>query len=369
MSAWQTFLLGVGAATALTTLLAVLIVLAEAWIADYGEVEITINDDKKLTVEGGKPLLATLKEQEVFIPSACGGRGSCGLCKLKIHSGAGELLPTETPWLGEEERRSNVRLSCQVKVKRPMRITVPDELFSVRQFRARVARLSDLTRNIKAVTLQLLEPETIDFRAGQFIQLETPPYELTDEPVYRAYSIASSPSDRGSIELEIKYVPDGICTTYVHKYMREGDVVIINGPYGDFGLRETDNRIIMVAGGSGMAPMRSILLHMLETGVSRPTRYYFGANVVADLHLTDLMAHLQKRLPDFSFIPVVWKPGDDETWDGLTGLVTEVLDRELEDTSNTEAYLCGAPAMIDACVKTFSAKGLPEDRIYYDSFS
>ncbi|MHC4916169.1 MAG: FAD-binding oxidoreductase, partial [Planctomycetota bacterium] len=329
----------------------------------------TVNGEKELSMEGGKPLLAALKEREVFIPSACGGRGSCGLCKLKIESGGGELLPTELPWLSGEERSGGVRLACQVKVKRPLAIAVPEAVFSVRQFRARVASVRDLTPDIKEVVLDLIDPAEIDFRAGQYVQLEVPPYELTAEPVYRAYSVASPPSRRSRIELMIKYVPGGICTTYVHRYLRAGDEVVLNGPYGEFGLRDSDRDVVMVAGGSGMAPMVSILADMAERGVRRMTRYFFGANAVADLFLTERMREFEAELPDYRFVPVVWRPAENGSWSGERGLVTEALGRAVQSAAECEGYLCGSPAMIDACVEVLRAKGVPEERIFYDKFT
>ena len=210
------FFIAVGTMCAITSLLAVVMVIADATIANYGEVTVTINDEQELTVEGGRSLLSTLKDEEVFIPSACGGRGSCGLCKLKVLEGVGDPLPTETPWLSPEELSDRVRLSCQIKVKSDMRIEVPEELFNVKQYQAEVSSLRDLTHDIKEVRLKLHDPTEIDFRAGQFIQFEVPAYALTDEPVYRAYSMASSPAAPGELELEVRYVPNGICTTYVH---------------------------------------------------------------------------------------------------------------------------------------------------------
>ncbi|MDP7423549.1 MAG: FAD-binding oxidoreductase, partial [bacterium] len=240
-------LVSVGVACLITGLLALLIVIAGATIADYGEVTVSVNKERKLTVRGGKPLLATLKDEKIFIPSACGGRGSCGLCKVKVLKGAGDILPTELPWLDADEKKEGVRLSCQLKVKRDFSIKIPEELFKVKQYQTEVTAVKDLTYDIKEITLKLLEPAEMSFKAGQFIQFEVPPYELTDEPVYRAYSIASAPDETNSLQLEIRLVPNGICTTYVHKYIKTGDRITINGPYGDFYLRDTGRDIIFMA--------------------------------------------------------------------------------------------------------------------------
>ncbi len=369
MFPFSTLLISVGAIAALSTILAVLMVVADATIANYGEVDITINDDKKLTVEGGRPLLSTLSSEGIFIPSACGGRGSCGLCKVKVLDGAGQYLPTELPWIDEEERKENVRLSCQIKVKNDMVLQIPEELFNVKEFQATVERIRDLTYDIKEVTLSLVEPKEIDFRAGQFVQLQVPPYELTDEPVYRAYSVSSSPADTNKVELEIRLVPNGICTTYVHKYLKEGDEMTFNGPYGDFFLRDTDREIVFVAGGSGNAPIKAILFDMETEGSERRVRYFFGARSAKDLFLVDEMKSFEQRLPNYKYIPALSEPQPEDNWEGETGLITDVLARHMESGENTEAYLCGSPGMIDACIKVLKDKGVPEELIYYDKFA
>jgi Na+-transporting NADH:ubiquinone oxidoreductase subunit F len=281
----------------------------------------------------------------------------------------GDYLPTELPWISEEERKENIRLSCQLKLKSDIAIQIPEELFNVREYQTEVASIVDLTYDIKQVTLRLIEPEEITFRAGAYIQFEVPEYELTSEPVYRAYSMSSQPSRKNEVELEIRLVPNGICTTYVFEHLEEGEPVTINGPYGDFFLRETDNDIIFIAGGSGMAPIKAMLYDMLEKGIDRKTRYFFGARAVRDLFLVEEMRELEKKLPDFQFVPALSEPLPEDNWEGETGLITEVLDRHVEKIENTEAYLCGSPGMIDAAVAVLSKKGLPEDTIYFDKFA
>jgi Na+-transporting NADH:ubiquinone oxidoreductase subunit F len=361
-------LIAVGVLCAINTGLAVLLMIADATIGRVGPCRININGQKMLAVTGGRPLLATLKDERLFIPSACGGRGSCGLCKVTVLEGAGPLLPTETPWLTPEEQKANVRLACQVKVRRDLAIQIPEELFNVKQYRTRVTGLENLTHDIKQVTLALEEPPEIAFRAGQFIQLEVPPYALTDEPVYRAYSISSSSAEKGRIELEIRYVPNGICTTYVHRHLKVGDALTVNGPYGTFGLPPGDREMICIAGGSGMAPIKAILLDMARTGNPRPCRYFFGARARRDLFLAEQMRNFEKTLPNFRFIPALSEPAPEDGWDGETGRVTDVVDRHVQDASRMEAFLCGSPLMIEACIQVLRAKGMPEANIHYDKF-
>jgi Na+-transporting NADH:ubiquinone oxidoreductase subunit F len=365
---FSALMISVGAVSGISAFLAILMVIADATIANYGEVKITINGDHEYEVKGGKPLLGTLMEQEIFIPSACGGRGSCGLCKVTVKEGAGQYLPTELPWLSEEEQQNNVRLSCQLKVKNDMEIEIPEELFNVKEFQSKVTKIRDLTHDIKEMTLEVVDPPEINMVPGQFVQLRVPEYELTDEPVYRAYSVASNPSDAKHVELEVRLVPNGIATTYVHNYMKEGDEVIFNGPYGDFYLRETEREIVCIAGGSGMAPIKSILLSMAEKGINRRTRYFFGARSKKDLFLVEEMRRLEKELPNFEFIPALSNPEEEDEWQGETGLITEVVAKHMESGENTEAYLCGSPGMIDACVKVLSEKGVPDELIYFDKF-
>ncbi len=362
-------LLAVGILCAINTGLALLLMLAQALIVDTSDRSITINDTKTVTVPGGRPLLAALKDRQIFIPSACGGRGSCGLCKVTVLEGAGPLLATETPWLTAAEQKSGVRLSCQVKVRRDLRIRIPEELFNVKQYQAEVAGLADLTHDIKQVTLKLLDPSAITFTAGQFVQIEVPPYALTDEPVYRAYSVASDPCETGRIELEIRYVPNGICTTYVHKHLKVGDRVTLNGPYGTFGLRPTERELIFIAGGSGMAPIRAILLEMVRTKNLRPCRYFFGARTARDLFLVEEMRRIESELPNFRFIPALSAPDPEDRWEGETGLITEVVGRHVPNAAQAEAYLCGSPLMIDACIKVLREKGMPEENVFYDKFA
>ncbi len=366
-----TLLISVAIVTAIAVFLALLMVIADATIANYGEVQISINDgSRELTAKGGVSLLKALGEQEIFIPSACGGRGSCGLCKVTIDKGGGQVLPTELPWLSKEEIENNVRLSCQCKLKQDMEIKIPEELFSVKAFETKVSSIRDLTHDIKEVTLELVDPPEIQIEAGQYIQVEIPPYELTDEEVYRAYSISSPPHMNSLVELEVRLVPNGIATTFVHNYLKEGDTVMMNGPYGDFYLRESDREIICIAGGSGMAPIKSILLDMEHKQINRKTSYYFGARTAKDLFMVEEMERLEKELKDFTFIPALSEPQEDDNWEGETGLITEVLDRHLgEDAGELEAYLCGSPGMIDACIKVLQKKGIPEDQIFYDKFA
>ncbi|MDY0357816.1 MAG: 2Fe-2S iron-sulfur cluster binding domain-containing protein [Sedimentisphaerales bacterium] len=349
--------------------LAAVLVVAEYYLANYGPCKITVNDEKELTVEGGKDLLALLTAQKLFIPSACGGRATCGLCKVKVLEGAGPLLPTEEPYLDQTERESNVRLACQVKVRSDLKIEIPKELFAIQEYTCRCAKIVELTHDMKLFRLELTEPATMDYIPGQYVQLRTPPYGKSRKEVYRAYSIASDPAEKGIIELIIRLVPGGICTTYCFEHLKEGDEMRLNGPYGDFQLSESQAPMVFIAGGSGMAPIKCMLHHMKNTNNARRAEYYFGANAVKELCLIDLMQQFESELADFHFVPVVASTQDSPEWDGETGLVTEAVRRGLTDASQHEAYLCGSPGMIDACVKVLMDLGMPETSIFYDKFA
>ena len=348
--------------------LAGLLVIAEYFFASYGQCQVTVNDQREITVEGGNNLLSVLIEQKIFIPSACGGRGTCGLCKLKAIEGAGPLLPTEEPYLEAEEKKSNVRLSCQVKVRNDLKIEIPQELFSIREYICKCIDIKDLTYDIKRFRLELLDAETIDYISGQYVQLLTPVYDGSDEEVYRAYSIASDPNQKNVIDLIIRLMPNGICTTYCFKYLEVGDQVKINGPYGDFRLSDTDAAIVFIAGGSGMAPIKCILHHMKTVGNKRKAVYYFGANMVKELFMLDEMKVFESQLSYFQFVPVVAALDEDKNWEGQRGLVTEAVQQNLKNASECEGYLCGSPGMIDASIKVLLEIGMSEEKIFYDKF-
>ncbi len=356
--------------TGITTTLAILITFANAFIADYGEKKIIINNDKELVVEGGQSILSALVTNEIFIPSACGGKGSCGYCKAKVTEGGGPVLATELSYLTEEDQENDIRLTCQVKVKDDIKMEIPEELFNVKQFQGRVEFSKDLTDKIKHLRIKITDGQEIDFKAGQYVQLLAPPYPGNAEEVFRAYSIASSPNKKDEIDLIIGYVEEGLVTTYVHEHLSEGDEVTFNGPFGDFFINEdSKSDMYLVAIGTGMAPLRSILHYMNEEGIERKVRYFFGARKPNDLFMVEEMKELEESLYDFKFIPVLSRAEEGE-WDGETGRVTDLVDKYLEEKEeqDSEAYLCGSAPMIDSTEKALIEKGLEQEKVYYDKF-
>ena len=356
--------------SAINGTLAILLVVAERFFANYGTCKISVNDEKELSVQGGTSLLSALSSQKIFLPSACGGRGTCAYCKCKVEAGAGPVLPTELPLLTETEIQAQVRLACQVKVKQDLKIRIPEELFLIQEFQAEVTTIRDLTHDIKLVRLHLIQPDAIHFKAGQYVQLESQPYDGVKERVQRAYSIASPAYESNGIDLLIRLVPDGICTTWVHQYLKEGDQVKLVGPMGDFYLRESASEIVMVAGGSGMAPMISLLSDMAKNKNARKATYFFGAVTKRDLFYLDEMKLLEKDVPNFTFVPALSEPAAEDDWHGATGLITKPLEDYLStiDAKNAQGYLCGSPGMINACVNVMKSKGMDEKQIFFDPF-
>ena len=347
--------------------LAAALVIAQRFIADYGECEITINDARSVKVRGGGSLLESLTREGVFIPSACGGRGTCAYCTLRVLEGGGPILPTEEPYLDAGERQEGMRLSCQVKLRNDIRIEIPEKLFAVRQYTCRCTRIRKLTHDIREFRLELQNPPEIDYLPGQYVQLSCPAYGGNEE-VYRAYSIASDPAERKIIDLVIHLVPGGICTTWCFNCLEEGDEVLINGPYGEFGLSETKAPMVFVAGGSGMAPMKCMLQHMKNRGNDREVTYFFGVNTVEELFYTDLMNELERQLPNLHFVPVVARPEPTSGWTGETGLVTDALAGNAGNLANHEGYLCGSPGMIDAAIGVLKSLGMRDDNTFFDKF-
>jgi len=238
----------------------------------------------------------------------------------------------------------------------------------VKKYVCRCTEILDLARDIKQFRLEFKKPETIDYVPGQYVQLLAPVYEKNSEEVYRTFSISSDPADKSAIELIMRRIPGGICTTYCFEYLKVGDEVRIKGPYGKFRLSDTNAPIVFIAGGSGMAPIKCMLHYMKNTGNKRKATYYFGGNKVKELFYIDLMREFESAMADFRFVPTVAEPGQGESWDGKVGFVTQTVKDDLKNAPKCEAYLCGGPGMIDAVIKVLKEMGMGEDKIFYDKF-
>lgn len=349
---------------AVLTIVAIILALAGYLLGGQGEKKIIINDTKEIPVKGDETLLNALSNEKIFIPSACGGKATCGHCKVVVEEGGGDILATEESFMTREEKQKNVRLACQCKVKEDIKIVVPEEMLSVQEFKTEVAEIHDLTHDIKQVKFKLIEPETIDFKPGQYAQIEVPGLEIQ-----RAYSIASNPKDTGFLELIIRQVPGGKATTFVHRALEVGDKIRILGPFGHFFLdQHSDRDMVCIAGGSGKAPIRSILYYLKDHGMTRNVKYFFGARTKKDLYYTEEFQELSREFPNFQYYPALSEPLPEDNWTGDIGLITEVVDKYCKGLEEDEAYLCGSPGMIDACFAVLEKNGMPSERIYCDKF-
>ena len=368
------FLIAPAVVAIIAGVLAAAISIVDKIVNNYGEVNISINNGKKvITINGGDSLLSSLASQDIFVPSACGGRGSCGACKCKVTSDVGAHLPTETPYMSKEEIAENIRLSCQIKIKADIDIMIPEDLFNVKKFKSKVKSIRDVTHDIKEVIFDL-QGEEINFQAGRYVQLVVPPYDKIKGTTQRAYSMSSRPNDKGVIEVLIRLVPGGIATSWVHNHLEEGQEVELIGPFGDFNRSETNATMVCVAGGSGMAPFKSILYDMFDNGdLDREVWYFFGARTTKDVLYMKEMMELDAKWENFHFIPALSEPGEGSDWKGETGMITDVLDNYLKTKINSEkareGYLCGSPGMIGACNNVLTANKIPLDKIYYDNFA
>jgi Na+-transporting NADH:ubiquinone oxidoreductase subunit F len=343
---------------------AILLALADFFLKGSGEKILTVNDKLKINVSGDETLLNTLSLNDIFIPSACGGKATCGYCKCKVVEGGGPIKATEEPFLTKNDKEEGVRLSCQVKIREDMEILIPEELLSAKEYKAEVIGITSLTHDINLVEFRLIEPEEMAFKPGQYAQLKVPGID-----VIRAYSIASNPSMTNTLEFIIRLVPKGQATTFVHLAMEVGDILKITGPFGDFYLKEdSDKDIICIAGGSGKAPIRAILYYLKDRGMNRKVRYFFGAKTKKDLYYTEEFNKLSEEYPNFQYIPALSEPLPEDNWDGEVGLITDVVDRYCKDLKDAEAYLCGSPGMIDACIKVLEKNNIQQENVYYDKF-
>ena len=358
----------------------VLLAIADYYLIPQGECKIIINKERIIPVESGRPLLSYLVENKIYIPSACGGKATCGHCKVKVLSGAYKILPTEEVFISAQEKTAGIRLACQVKVKNDIEIYLPEHLLEAKEYVGIVEKITSVTHDIKHIIIKLLEPDTINFKPGQYVQLKVPG---TEE--FRSYSLASSPSQKNKIELTIRLVPGGLCSTYVNKALDVGDKVVFTGPFGEFYLQEESTKdILCIAGGCGMAPIRSIILYLAEQGMKRKVTFFFGARAKRDLFFTEELRYLEKKFSNFKYIPALSEPKAEDKWDGEVGLITQVVEKYIYQIKRDglevyladrftralqiEAYLCGPPPMIDAAVKVLTKHGVLQEEIYYEKF-
>jgi len=362
-----TGLLAVGVTTSIFILLSTILLVAEKYLADYGDCVITINSGSSvLEQKGGVSLLSALIENKVFIPSACGGKGSCGFCKVEVITGGGPVLPTEIPFMTRAEVKSGIRLACQVKIKEDLAIEIPEALLSVKEYNTTVASTVSLTHDIKEVTFDLIEPGEIEHEPGQYIQIQAPG---PDGPVFRAYSISSPAYEKNIAQVVVRLIPGGIASTYIHG-LSIGDNVMFTGPYGEFELsQDEDTDIVCVGGGAGMAPITNIIHYVYSKWENRTCYLFFGCRTVKDVFYLEEFKEFSKKYPNLKIIYALSDPiGEDEVWDGEFGFIHLAVDKHLEFGKKSQAFLCGPPPMIEAVTDVLGEKGLKPEDIFYDKF-
>ena len=384
--------------------------LAERKLLPQGEVRILINDDEEKSpkVQPGGTLLTALSGQKIFLPSACGGGGTCGMCTCKVLEGGGQILATELSHISRAEAKDNVRLACQVKVRESMNIQIPDEIFSIKKWECTVRSNDNVATFIKELVLELPAGENIDFKAGGYIQIDVPKYDISfktikvddeyrgdwdkydlwglkhknDEEIFRAYSMANHPAEGNIVMLNVRIatpppnlwtqVPPGICSTYIFD-LKPGDKVIVSGPYGEFFIRESEREMLYIGGGAGMAPMRSHIFHLFKTlKTKRKVSFWYGARSLREMFYHDEFKQLAADFPNFSYNVALSEPLPEDNWEGPTGFIHQVVhDTYLskhEDPTELEYYMCGPPMMIDACDNMLYNLGVEPEQVMYDKF-
>ena len=405
-----TVALGVAMFTFVIVSLVGLLMAARRQLVATGEVTITVNGDaeRALRTAAGGTLLGTLADNRLFVPSACGGKGSCGVCKVKVTEGGGAILPTERSHVSRGEVREGVRLSCQVKVKQDMGIEIPAEIFDIRQWRCKVRSNHNVATFIKELILELPAGEEVPFRAGGYIQIEAPPgtydyrdYEVEeeyradwdkfdlwryravlDEPVTRAYSMANYPEEKGVIMLNVRIAsppprapegtPPGKMTSYIFS-LQPGDEVTISGPFGEFFAKDTPAEMVFVGGGAGMAPMRSHIFDQFRRlATDRKVSFWYGARSLREAFYIDDFDAIAADHDNFAWHLALSEPLPEDEWTGLTGFIHQVLyDNYLKDhpaPEDVEYYLCGPPLMLQACMQMLDGLGVERDNILFDDF-
>ncbi len=331
-----------------------------------GPVTLTINEDKPLEVAAGESLLNVLYGQEIYIPSACGGKGTCGYCKVTVRKGDTTPLATELEFLSMAERDAGVRLACQIRLMESIHIALPPEILSAREYASTVKAVRDLTPTIKEITFELSPEDHLDFACGQYVQVRIPNDQSPEGFVFRAYSIASPSTERGIVTLNVKLVEGGIGSTWLHS-LRPGDPVLFTGPYGEW-APDPARHLVLIGGGVGMAPMRSIILSLLAERPDQRISLFFGARTESELLYHDHFSVLMKDQPRFSYIPAL-SDAPKSTWEGETGFIHQVFLRRFDEPGETtQAFLCGPPPMIDGALTALEDLGVDEDAVFYDKF-
>ena len=394
-------------------LLVALLLYAKAKLTPSGSVKLTINEQEEIMVKPGDTILTTLSNNKIYLPSACGGGGTCGMCKCRVISGGGEILPTETGFFTRKQQNTQWRLGCQVKVKEDISIEVPEEVMGIKKWDCEVVSNKNVATFIKEFVVKLPQGEILEFKSGGYIQIDIPKCEVdfstqveveeeyrdewdslkiwdlkmkNGEETFRAYSMANHPAEGNIIMLNIRIatppwdrnkgafmsVNPGVCSSYIFS-RKPGDKVTISGPYGEFFIKETENEMVFIGGGAGMAPMRSHIFHLFHTQrTTRRVSFWYGARSMREMFYMEEFLAIEREFPNFSFHLALSEPKPEDNWTGPTGFIHQVLlDNYLgshEAPEDIEYYLCGPPMMNSAVTDMLDNLGVPPENIAFDDF-
>ena len=395
-----------------TIALVVMLLVAKAKLAPSGPVTITINGEKELAASGGSSLLSTLSDAKLFLPSACGGGGTCGMCKCQVHEGGGSILPTEVGFFTRKQILDDWRLGCQVKVRENMTIEIPKEVFGIKKWECEVVSNNNVATFIKEFVVKLPDGEELDFVSGGYIQIDVPKINVdfrtmeveseyredwdklkmwdlkmkNPEPIYRAYSMANHPAEGNIVKLNIRIatppwdrakgqfmnVNPGICSSYIFS-RKPGDKVMVSGPYGEFHIKNTKREMMFIGGGAGMAPLRSMIFdEFLTKHTDRKASYWYGARSLREVFYDDELRAIEAKNPNFKFNLALSEPMKEDNWTGFTGFIHQIaLDNYLSkhpEPEDIEYYLCGPPMMNTAVLIMLDNLGVPPENIALDDF-
>ena len=408
----EVIIVGVVVFLLIILLLVGVLLYARQKLVPQGAVNMNINSEKDLSVQPGSTVLSTLSENKIYLPSACGGQGTCGMCKCKIIEGGGDILPTELPHFTRKEQQDNLRLGCQVKVREDMKVEIPEEIFGIKKWDCEVVSNNNVATFIKEFIVKLPADEELLFRSGGYIQIDVPTCKVdykdmdvcsefredwdkmnlwdlkmkNQEPICRAYSMANHPAEKNVIILNIRIATPpfdrktggfaklnpGICSSYIWS-LKAGDKVTISGPYGEFFIKDTDKEMMFIGGGAGMAPMRSHIFDQFKTKhTSRKASFWYGGRSLRELFYVEDFRQVEKENPDFSFHVALSEPKTEDNWNGYTGFIHQVIyDNYLskhKEPEEIEYYLCGPKMMTDAVVAMLDELGVPKENIMFDDF-
>lgn len=404
----STVLVGVLMFTTVVLALVAIILVAKHFLVSSGKVKIIVNESKELSVSAGGKLLGCLADNGIFVSSACGGGGTCAQCKVRVLAGGGDILPTERTHINNRSAKEGYRLSCQVAVKQDMEIEVPEEVFETKKWQCTVRSNHNVATFIKELVLELPAGEAVGFKAGGYIQIEVPPHtvqykdfaiekefhedwdkfnvwrytSVVDEPVYRAYSMANYPGEKGIIMLNVRIAsppprapegtPPGKVSSYIFN-LKPGDKVTISGPYGEFFIKDTQNEMVYIGGGAGMAPLRSHIFELFKNRkTNRKVTYYYGGRSLRELFYVDHFRAIEEEFPNFKFNIALSEPKPEDNWTGYTGFIHNVVyEHHLKNhpaPEDIEYYLCGPPMMNSAVFKMLDDLGVEKENIAYDDF-